>query len=88
MVAGEDAAAEDKMENKETVMWIVIALAILIFFSGFGMMGGYGYGGMVNMMYGSYGTGATFFGWIYGILIVVALVLFIIWIARRIQAEK
>jgi len=34
-------------------MWILIAIAVIVVFSGFGAMrfsGSYGYGGMMNMM--------------------------------------
>jgi uncharacterized membrane protein len=63
-------------------------VAVFVFlFSSFGMMGfgGYGFGGMSNMMGGYYGTGMMFFGWIFGILFFVALVLLIIWLAKQIS---
>ena len=70
------------MKN-ETLIWIVIAVAVLFFvFGGFGYGG---YGGMMGMMYGNYGSGMMFFGWLYGILILVALVLFIAWLVKQIQ---
>ncbi len=79
------------MKNNETLMWILIAIAVIVVFSGFGAMrfsGSYGYGGMMNMMYGSYGGGMMFFGWLYGILILIALVLFIVWLWNQIQNPR
>ncbi|MFH1325373.1 MAG: hypothetical protein ABIH49_01210 [archaeon] len=78
------------MKNNETIMWILIAIAVIVVFSGFGAMrfGSYGYGGMRGMMYGGYGSGMMFFGWLYGILILVALVLFIVWLFKQIQNPK
>lgn len=67
------------MKNNETIMWIVIAVIIVLFFSGFGMMG-FPFG---SMMYG-YGFG---FGWLFMILIAVALVLFIVWLIKELQKK-
>lgn len=41
-----------------------------------------------SMMGGSWGWGMGFFGWIFMILVIVALVLFIIWLAKQIQEPK
>ena len=78
------------MKDSETIRWILIAIAVIVFFSGFGMMrfGSYGYGGMMSLMYGSYGSGMMFFGWIYGILVLVALVLFIMWLVRQLESPR
>ena len=77
------------MKNNEALMWILVAIAVIVVFSGFGTMRfGGSYGGMMNMMYGSYGGGMMFFGWLYGILILVALVLFIIWIVKQLQSPR
>lgn len=77
------------MKNNETITWILVAIAVIVVFSGFGTMRfGGGYGGMMSMMYGSYGGGMMFFGWLYGILILVALVLFIIWIVKQLQNPR
>ncbi len=77
------------MKNNETITWIVIAIAVIVVFSGFGTMRfGGGYGGMMGMMYGSYGGGMMFFGWLYGILVLIALVLFIIWIVKQLQNPR
>jgi len=75
-----------KMKN-ETLIWIIIAVALLVFvFGGVGLSYG-GYGGMMGMMYGSYGSGMMLFGWIYGLLILVALVLFIVWLVKQVQKK-
>ena len=76
------------MKN-ENVLLIVLGIVLLLFLvGGFGMMGfgtyEYGYRGMMGMMYG-YGNGMMFFGWLYGILIIVALILFIVWLIKQIQ---
>ncbi len=73
------------MKNKKdnSLMWIVIAVAVLVLFGTFGFSG-IGYG-MRGMMYGNYGYGMMFFGWIFSILILVALVLFITWLIKQIQ---
>ena len=52
-------------------------------------MGSYGFGGgMMGMMYGTYGGGMMFFGWAFMILVSVALILLIIWLLRQIKDEK
>lgn len=44
--------------------------------------GCFGYG-----MMGNYGTGWMFFGWIFGIVVTIALVLLIIWLFKQIQKK-
>ncbi|MEK6832471.1 MAG: hypothetical protein AABY32_00355 [Nanoarchaeota archaeon] len=46
--------------------------------------GCFGYG----MMNGSYGFGWILFSWLMGLLIIAGLVLFIIWIFKKIQNES
>ena len=43
---------------------------------------------MGGMMYGGYGSGAAIFSWAFGLLVIVALVLLIIWLAKQIQKKK
>jgi len=43
--------------------------------------------GMGNMMYGSYGSGMMIFSWAFGLLVLIALVLFIIWLVKQIQKK-
>jgi len=69
------------MKN-ETIIWVVIGIVALALVGSFGFGS---YGNMMGMMYGTYGSGMMFFGWIYGILILIALVLFIVWLAKQIQ---
>ena len=70
-----------KMKN-ESIVWVILAIVALGLIGSFGIGG---YGGMMGMMYGTYGSGMMFFGWLYGILILIALVLFIVWLAKQIQ---
>jgi len=42
---------------------------------------------MYGMMAGSYGFGGMFFGWIFGILVVVALILLIFWLIKQVQKK-
>ena len=53
------------------------------------MMGQYGGNmGMMNYMFGmgqGWGWTAMIFGWIFGILVLVALILFIMWLIKQIQ---
>jgi len=80
------------MKNENLLLWILGIVAGLFLLGGFGMFGygntSYGYGGMMGMMYGNYGSGMMFFGWIYGILITVALVFLIIWLWQQIQNPR
>ncbi len=71
------------MKQDNSLIWIVIAVAALLLAGSLGFSG-MGYG-MMGMMYGNYGTGMMFFGWIFGVLILVALILFIMWLAKQIQ---
>lgn len=38
-----------------------------------------------SMMYGGYGFGASIFGWIFMTLMIIALILFIIWMVKQIS---
>ncbi len=72
------------MKN-ETLVWIILgAIVLALLFTGVGFGG---YGGMMGMMYGGYGSGMMLFGWLYGILILVALVLLIVWLVQQIQKK-
>ena len=69
--------------NEYNILIIVIVVILALFlFSGFGMMG---FGGMM----GNYSfSGMWIFGWIFMTLIVVALVLFIIWLIKQLQTPS
>ncbi|MBU2612713.1 MAG: hypothetical protein KKB62_03260 [Nanoarchaeota archaeon] len=69
--------------KKETLTGIIIAVVVLFFL--FGGMGFGSYSGMMGTMYGTYGYGMMFFGWIYGVLIITALVLLILWLLKQIK---
>jgi len=70
------------MKNETLVFIILGAIVLALLFTGVGYGG---YGGMMSMMYGNFGGGMMFFGWLYGILILVALILFIVWLVKQIQ---
>lgn len=72
-------------EDNSLLVVIIVLLVLLVLTSGFGMMGFGGIGGMMNMMYGGFGSGMMIFGWFFGILLLVALVLFIAWLVKQIQ---
>ena len=73
------------MENNNLLIGIVIAVAIFLVFGmfGFGGMMGGGYGMMGNLGYGL--GGMWIFGYLFMILILVALVLFILWLIKQLQ---
>jgi len=76
------------MENNNLLIGIVIAVAIFLVFGmfGFGGMMGGGYGMMGNLGYGF--GGMWIFGSLFMILILVALVLFILWLIKQLQDDK
>jgi hypothetical protein len=43
--------------------------------------------GMWGMMSGGYGTGGFLFGWLFSVLVLVALVLLIVWLIKQIQKK-
>ena len=75
-------------DNERNILIIVVVVLLFFFlFGGFGMMGynNYGYGMMGNIM-GFSGFGFMWLlGWLFMILIIVALVFLIIWLAKQIQ---
>ncbi|PIO07347.1 hypothetical protein COU59_03405 [Candidatus Pacearchaeota archaeon CG10_big_fil_rev_8_21_14_0_10_34_12] len=70
-----------KQDN--TLTWIIIAVLAVLLFGGFGMMG-FPFSGM---MYGYGFSGMWIFGWMFMILILVALVLFITWLIKQLQIK-
>lgn len=74
-----------KNMKSEALIWVIISLVVLFFVTS--RLGYGGYGGMMGMMYGNYGSGMMIFGWLYGILILLALVLFIVWLVKQIQKK-
>ena len=75
-----------KKENNAVIV-AVIVLLILLIFGGFGMMGFGNYGGMMNWGYGGFGT-MWIFGWLIMSLVVIALVLFIMWLVKQLQNSE
>ncbi len=71
------------MKTEETILIIVVILAVVFLFWGFSGFG-INQGGMVNA---SMMGGMWFFGWIFMILIIIALVLFIVWLTKQIQEK-
>lgn len=63
--------------KKEFALGILMAL-VLNFVSADGC-------GMGDMMYGNFGYGGMFFGWLIGLLVIVALVLLIAWLIKQLQ---
>jgi uncharacterized membrane protein len=50
------------------------------------MVNGFGCG-MMNGFAGGYGAGMMLFSWVFGITVLVALVLLIVWLAKQIQKK-
>lgn len=82
-----------KNSDSNLIISVLAALLILFAFTSVGRMGYGGYGGMMNygygMMSGGYGFGGMYiFGWLMMILVIIALVLFIIWLIKQISGER
>ena len=75
------------MENNNLLIGIIIAVAVFLLLGMFGfggMMGGYGMMGNWN-----YGLGGMWiFGFLFMTLILVALVLFILWLIKQLQNDN
>ena len=74
------------MKKDNTIL--IIALVVL----GLLLLGSFGFGGMMSSSNLGYGMmsgfgGMWIFGWLFMILIVVALILFIVWLAKEIQKK-
>lgn len=74
-------------DNDNLLIGIIIAVAVFLLLGMFGfggMMGGGGYG-----MMGGFGFGSMWiFGFLFMTLILVALVLFILWLVKQLQENK
>jgi len=73
-----------KIRKKDSLIWIAIGLFLIFGFFGFNRVGY----GMMGMMYGTYGSGMMFFGWVFGALLLTALVLLIIWLFKQITKRR
>ena len=68
-------------DNNNLIIGIIIAAAVFLLLGMFGF-GGIGYSGMM----GGYGfSGMWIFGWLFMTLIIVALILFILWLIKQLQ---
>ena len=50
-------------------------------------MGSSGFGGFGSMMYGGYGYGAMLISWLIGLAVLIALVLLIVWLVKKVQEK-
>jgi len=76
--------------NLEDNMGNIKLLLSLVFVLTFGVVSAYvgTYDcGMSGMMFGNYGFGGMFFGWLIGLLFVAVLVLLIAWLVKQIQKK-
>ena len=74
-------------DNNNLLIWIIITVAVFLLLGMFGfggMMGGYGM--MGNFGYGF--GGMWIFGFLFMTIILVALVLFILWLVKQLQEDK
>jgi uncharacterized membrane protein len=71
-------------EDNSLLIAVIVLLVLLVFSSGIGMMG-FGPGGMMGMMAGTLGIGMMLFGWLFSVLVFIALILFIVWLVKQIQ---
>ena len=74
------------MEDNNLIIGIIIAVAVFLLLGmfGFGGMMGSGYG-----MMGGFGFGSMWiFGFLFMALILIALVLFILWLVKQLQEGK
>ena len=75
-------------DNNNLIIGIIIAVVVFLF------LGMFGFGGMIGGSYGMMGNWGFGFGgmWIFGFLfmtlILVALVLFILWLVKQLQEGK
>ena len=75
-------------DDNNLLIGIIITVAVFLFFGlfGFGGMMGNGYGMMGNWGYGF--SGMWIFGFLFMALILVALILFILWLIKQLQNDK
>lgn len=79
------------MNNENNIfLAIIIALLVFLILGGVGMMSFNSYGGMYGMMNRNYtGFESMFvFSWLVMILVVIALVLFILWLIKQITGSE
>ena len=75
-------------ENNNLLIGIIIAVAVFL------LLGMFGFGGMMSGSYGMMGNlgygfgGMWIFGFLFMALILVALILFILWLIKQLQEDK
>ncbi|MBS3089802.1 hypothetical protein J4461_02875 [Candidatus Pacearchaeota archaeon] len=69
------------MKSEHIVLAIIGTIVILGIFGGISMPWGYG-------MMGYYGFGMILFGWLIGILVIMALILLILWLVQQIDNNR
>jgi len=76
------------MKDNNLIIWIIIAVVV------FSLLGMFGFGGMMGGTYGmmgnwNYSLGSIWiFGFLFMALILIALVLFILWLVRQLQGDN
>ena len=79
-------------ENNNTI-WIVVSIVVLAFFLFAMPFGGGRWGGFCGMMGNYYGANYGWsmmggFGWIFMLVILVALILFIVWLVKQLENPR
>ncbi len=72
------------MKNK---ILSLIVVSLLSFVSAHTGEEAFGHHMMDGVVMGSFGTGWWIFGWIFGVLVIIALVFLIIWLNKQIQKK-
>ncbi len=77
------------MKNESLILTIVLIILAIFLLGGIfpGMMGYGRYGGMMPFYYPIYSS-MWIFGWLFMILIIIALALFIFWLTKQFQDKK
>ncbi|GEM_PF-5130257 len=76
-----------KSDSNNTALIVVLVILVVFLFGGFGMMSFGGNSWMYQMM-GNYWYGGWIFGFLFNILALVALILFVVWLIRKLGEQK
>lgn len=81
------------METNKTalIVFIAVILALLLVMPWGGMIGwnnNYRYGSMMGMMYNYGFSGMWIFGWLFMVVVLIAIVLLIIWLMQQIHKPQ
>ena len=66
--------------------WLFAAFMLFEFVSA--QAGAYNQCSLGGVMYGNYGFGTALFGWIFMALIIIALIVFIVWMVRQLAKDE